>query len=55
MSPKIFEIAKAKDDDLNYLDIEIYKDLEFWMGVGVPIISSIPFAFLVMLITGYKN
>ena len=38
MSPEIFEIAKAKDDDLNYLDIEIYKDLEFWMGVGVPII-----------------
>ena len=55
MSPEIFEIAKAKDDDLNYLDIEIYKDLEFWMGVGVPIISSIPFAFLVMLITGYNN
>ena len=47
MAPGIVEIAKAKDDDEeSYLEIEIYKDLEFWKGVGVPIISSIPFAQL---------
>ncbi|CAI8237086.1 MAG: Uncharacterised protein [Methanobacteriota archaeon] len=56
MSPGILEIAKEKDEeDLDYLEIEIYKDLEFWKGVGVPIISSIPFAFLVLLWTGYEN
>ena len=57
MSPGILEIAKAKDEeeDLDYLEIEIYKDLEFWKGVGIPIISSIPFAFLVLLMTGSEN
>ncbi len=56
MSPGILEIAKAKgDDEEDYLEIEIYKDLEFWKGVGVPIISSIPFAFLVLLMTGSEN
>ena len=57
MAPGILEIAKAKDgeEDLDYLEIEIYKDLEFWKGVGVPIISSIPFAFLVLLMTGSEN
>ena len=57
MAPGILEIAKAKDgeEDLDYLEIEIYKDLEFWKGVGVPIISSVPFAFLVLLMTGSKN
>lgn len=56
MSLGILEIAKAKDDEEeDYLEIEIYKDLEFWKGVGVPIISSIPFAFLVLLMTGSEN
>ena len=56
MNRGILEIAKERDDDdLNYLEIEIYKDMEFWRGVVVPIISSIPFAFLVLLMTGYKN
>ena len=56
MNRGILEIAKERDDDdLNYLEIEIYKDLEFWKGAGVPIISSIPFAFLVLLLTGYEN
>ena len=58
MSPGILEIAKAKDEeeDLDYLEIEIYKDLEFWKGVGIPIISSIPFTFLYWLLfdTGFK-
>ncbi|MBK00394.1 MAG: hypothetical protein CMB48_05520 [Euryarchaeota archaeon] len=57
MAPGILEIVNKRDDeeDLDYLEIEIYKDLEFWKGVGVPIISSIPFAFLVLLMTGSKN
>ena len=38
MSLGILEIAKAKDDeeDLDYLEIEIYKNKDFWIGVGVP-------------------
>ena len=57
MAPGILEIAKAKDEeeDLDYLEIEIYKDLEFWKGLGIPIISSIPFAFLVLLMTGSEG
>ena len=56
MSPGILGIATEKDDEEeDYLEIEIYKDIEFWKGLGVPIISSIPFTFLVLLITGYKN
>ena len=40
MSPGILEIAKAKDDEEEgYLEIEIYKDKDFWIGLGVPTIS----------------
>ena len=56
MNSGILEIAKERGDEgEDYLEIEIYKDLEFWKGVGIPIISSIPFAFLVLLMTGSKN
>ena len=50
MSRGIIEIVKEKEYREDYLEIEIYKDLEFWKGVGIPIISSIPFAFLVFLL-----
>jgi len=38
MSPGILEIVKGKDDeeDLDYLEIEIYKDWNFWKGLGIP-------------------
>ena len=40
MSLGILEIAKAKDDEEeDYLEIEIYKDKDFWIGFGVPTIS----------------
>ena len=40
MSLGILEIAKAKDDEEeDYLEIEIYKDKDFWIGLGVPTIS----------------
>ena len=32
----ILEIAKEKEYEENFLEIEIYKDLEFWKGVGIP-------------------
>ena len=58
MAPGILEIAKAKDEeeDLDYLEIEIYKDLEFWKGLVIPIVVSFPLAFLFWLLfdTGVK-
>jgi len=56
MSPGILEIAKEKDDEEEYLEIEIYEDLEFWKGLVIPIVFSIPFAFLFWLLfdTGVK-
>ena len=39
MSSGILEIAKAKDDEEDYLEIEIYKNKDFWIGLGVPTIS----------------
>ncbi len=53
MSPGLLEIVKEDEED--YLEIEIYKDIEFWKGLGVPIISSIPFAFLVFLLLISEN
>ena len=50
MSPGILEIAKDKEDKEDYLEIEIYKDEEFWRGVGtpaiIPIIIGIFFLFV---------
>lgn len=51
MSPGILEIAKERDDDdLNYLEIEIYKDWDFWKGLGIPIIISVPLAYIFFFI-----
>ena len=34
MSPGILEIAKERDDEEeDYLEIEIYKDWDFWRGL----------------------
>ena len=46
MSLGLLEIAKEKDDEEDYLEIEIYEDLEFWKGLVIPIVFSLPFAFL---------
>ena len=50
MSPGILEIAKAKDDDEDYLEIEIYEDLEFWKGVGTPAIIPIIIGIFFLLV-----
>jgi hypothetical protein len=40
MSSWLLEIAKAKDEEEeDYLEIEIYKNKDFWIGLGVPTIS----------------
>ena len=51
MSLGILEIAKAKDDEEeDYLEIEIYKDKDFWIGLGVPTISLL-FSLISFIIT----
>ncbi len=50
MSSGILEIAKAKDDEEDYLEIEIYKNKDFWIGLGVPTISLL-FSLISFIIT----
>ena len=50
MSPGILEIAKDKDDKEDYLEIEIYKDKEFWKGVGTPAIIPIILGVFFLLV-----
>ena len=59
MSPGILEIAKGKDDDedLDYLEIEIYKDWNFWKGLGIPMFCVLMGFFWLAIVnsnnTGY--
>lgn len=59
MSPGILEIAKGKDDeeDLDYLEIEIYKDWDFWKGLGIPMFCTLMGFFWLAIVssnnTGY--
>ncbi len=59
MSPGILEIAKGKDDeeDLDYLEIEIYKDWDFWKGLGIPMFCVLMGFFWLAIVnsnnTGY--
>ena len=50
MSPGILEIAKERDDDdLNYLEIEVNENLEFWKGLGIPMIFALIGLFSLLL------
>jgi len=59
MSLGILEIAKGKDDeeDLDYLEIEIYKDWDFWKGLGIPMFCTLMGFFWLAIVnsnnTGY--
>tara|TARA_B100001113_G_scaffold352205_1_gene353025 strand:- start:377 stop:733 length:357 start_codon:yes stop_codon:yes gene_type:complete len=48
MSPRLLEIVKEDEED--YLEIEIYKDKDFWIGLGVPTISLL-FSLISFIIT----
>ena len=52
MSPGILEIVKEDEED--YLEIEIYKDRDFWIGLGVPTINLFFFlSSFLMLLNGF--
>ena len=55
MAPGILEIAKEKEDEEDYLEIEIYKDKEFWRGVGTPAIIPIILGVFFLLVDTMKG
>ena len=51
---EILEIVKEEEED--YLEVEIYKDRVFWVGLGIPTINLFIFlSTFIMLFNGFVN